>query len=88
MSIAYAVLAIPFLAFSVVVIFDIGSWSSVKDAISVPWRLTLGVLWLATGCALLVAAALHKVTFLVWAPAVAGAVVFVYCLNRSRQETR
>jgi hypothetical protein len=85
-SIAYIVLGIPILAFSIVVLFDVGRWSSAKDVISVPWRLALGVLWFATGCGLLIAAALHKTNFLVWAPGIVGVVIFFYFLSKSRQE--
>jgi hypothetical protein len=85
-SIAYVVLGIPILVFSIVVLFDIGRWSAAKDVMSGPWRLALGLLWLATGCGLLLAAALQKTTFLVWTPGVVGVVIFFYFLSKSRQE--
>lgn len=86
MSVAYLVLGIPIFLFSVVVLFDIGRWSAIKDVVPVSWRLILGVLWLATACALFIAAALHNTTFLVWIPFVVGVVIFFYFLSKSRQE--
>ena len=86
MSVAYAVLGVPILVFSIVVLLNLGRWSSLREALPTPLRLTLGVLWLATGCGLLIAAALHKVTSLVWTPAVVAAVIFFYFLHKTRHE--
>jgi hypothetical protein len=86
LAVAYMVLSIPFLAYAAVVLFDVGCWSSIKGTISTPWRLVLGLLWLATGCGLIVTAALHKVVFYVWTPAVIGAVLFFYFLSKVGRE--
>ncbi|WP_329242445.1 hypothetical protein OG417_44100 [Actinoallomurus sp. NBC_01490] len=87
MVIAYVVLGIPILFFAIVVLFDIGRWSSIKGAVSTPWRLALGLLWLATACGLFVAAALNEISLYVWIPGVVAAIIFFYLLSKVRQST-
>lgn len=86
MSIAYIVMSVPYLVFSVFVLLNLGRWSSIKSIIPTLWRLTLGVLWLISGVGLLIAGVIHKVTLLVWVPVVAGAVVYIiFFLKKARE---
>lgn len=74
------------MVFSLVVLFDIGKWSSIRNIIPMSWRVLLGILWLLMGVGFALTGVRNSFVQFAPMPGVIGSVIYIYYLRQARQQ--
>lgn len=72
--------------FSLVVLFDIGRWSTIRNIIPMSWRVLLGILWLLMGVGFALIGVRYSFIQFASMLGVIGSVIYIYYLKRARQQ--